>query len=109
MGISALGSIHARSMRLRSLFRGTALDRELDEELQFPPSTASDRDVTVARGLSPDAARRDALLAIGGVEQRKEECRDTRRVRLVERPAPGSRDTPRGRCAALRHSRPPRS
>ena len=70
------------AMRLRALFRGSALDRELDEELQFhlEQLVESNR----ARGLSPDEARRAALLAIGGVEQRKEECRDTRRVRLVQ-------------------------
>jgi putative ABC transport system permease protein len=69
------------SMRVRSLVRGGALDRELDEELQFH----LDQLVAahIARGLSPEAARREALLAIGGIEQRKEECRDTRRVRWV--------------------------
>jgi hypothetical protein len=34
----------------------------------------------VAAGLSPAEARRRAMLAMGGVEQRKEEMRDTRRV-----------------------------
>src|SRR5919107_2730384 len=70
------------SMRLRSLARGRALDRELDEELQFHLDRLID--ANTARGLSSEAARREALLAIGGVEQRKEECRDTRRVRLVQ-------------------------
>src|SRR5688500_1842679 len=69
-------------MRIRSLVRGRALDRELDEELQFHVDQLVQSNL--ARGLSPDAARREALLAIGGIEQRKEECRDTRRVRLVE-------------------------
>jgi hypothetical protein len=32
----------------------------------------------------PNLARRDALLAIGGLELRKEECRDTRGVRFAE-------------------------
>src|SRR3990170_6975341 len=70
------------SMRLRSLVRGTALDRELDEELQFHIDQRIE--ANLACGLPPDAARREALLAIGGIEQRKEECRDTRRVRLIE-------------------------
>ena len=69
-------------MRLRSLFRGATLDRELDEELQFHVDRLIE--ANLARGLSPDAARREALLAVGGIEQRKEECRDTRRVRLIE-------------------------
>ena len=66
---------------LISVTDGTALDRELDEELQFHVDHLIE--TYVARGLSPDAARREALLVIGGVEQRKEECRDTRGVRLV--------------------------
>jgi hypothetical protein len=73
--------VYRASMRLRSLFRGRTLDRELDEELQFHVDRLVE--ANRARGLSPDAARREALLAIGGIEQRKEECRDTRRVRLI--------------------------
>lgn len=69
------------SMRVRSLSRGGVLDRELHEELQFHLDRLVE--AHVARGLSPDAARREALLAIGGIEQRKEECRDTRRVRWL--------------------------
>jgi tetratricopeptide (TPR) repeat protein len=34
----------------------------------------------IARGLSPKEARRAALCAIGGLEQRKEEMRDMRRL-----------------------------
>jgi putative ABC transport system permease protein len=67
-------------MRVRSLLRGGALDRELDEELQFHVDRLVE--ANRARGLSPDAARRQALIALGGIEQRKEECRDTGRVRL---------------------------
>jgi putative ABC transport system permease protein len=68
--------------RLRALFRGRALDSELDEELGFHlEHLIADG---VARGLTPDAARREALVAMGGIEQRKEACRDTRGVRLLE-------------------------
>ena len=70
------------SARLRALFRRSTLDRELDEELQFHLDHLIAEHT--ARGMPPDAARRQALLAIGGVTQRKEECRDTRGVRLVE-------------------------
>ena len=68
--------------RLRALFHGGALDRELDEELRFHLEHLIAENV--ARGLTPEAARREALVAMGGIEQRKEECRDTRRVRLIE-------------------------
>ena len=65
-------------LRLRSLFSGTAVDRELDDELRY--HLEQQADVNIARGMTPEAARTAALRAIGGVEQRKEECRDTRRV-----------------------------
>ena len=70
------------SMRLRALFRGAALDCELDEEFRFHLEHLIEENL--ARGLSPEAARREAMLAIGGMEQRKEECRDARRVRMIE-------------------------
>ena len=70
------------TLRLRSLWRGADLDRELDDELR----DHLDRqiDANIARGLTPDAARTAALRAMGGVEQRKEQMRDTRRVSLIE-------------------------
>jgi predicted permease len=69
-------------LRLRSLLRGATIDRELDEELQYH----LDRQIEehIARGLTPARARREALIAIGGVEQRKEECRDMRKTRVLE-------------------------
>ncbi len=67
--------------RLRALFSSETLDRELDEELRFHLDHLIA--ANVARGLSPEAARREALVAMGGLERRKEECRDTRGVRLI--------------------------
>jgi predicted permease len=65
-------------LRLRSLVSGAAVDRELDDELQFHIDRQTESNIS--RGMNRDEARRAALLAFGGVEQRKEECRDTRRV-----------------------------
>ena len=73
---------HVIRMRVRALLGGDRIDRELDEELQ--DHLVRTIDANLARGLPPDAARREALLALGGIEQRKEECRDTRRVRLLQ-------------------------
>src|SRR5262249_43596236 len=69
-------------LRLLSILRGRAADRDLDEELQFhvEQSTAAN----VARGMTPEAARRAALLAMDGVERQKEACRDARRVRWLD-------------------------
>src|SRR5687768_15302253 len=73
---------HIVRLRLRSLWRGADLDRELDEELR----DHIERQIAanVERGMSPDAARTSALRAIGGVEQRKEECRDARGISPIE-------------------------
>ena len=68
-------------MRIRAVFHSRALDRELDEELRYHLERITD--ANIARGMTPDDARRAAWLALGGIEQRKEECRDTRRVGLL--------------------------
>jgi predicted permease len=70
------------ALRFRSLFTGATVDRELDEELGYH----LDRQIeaNLAGGMTPDAARTAALRAIGGVEQRKEECRDTRGISPIE-------------------------
>ena len=69
-------------LRLRSLFRRNAVERELDEELQFHLEQKTHR--YVAAGLRAEEARRKALLDIDGLELRKEECRDARRVSGLE-------------------------
>jgi predicted permease len=69
-------------LRLRSLFRHDRVEAELDEELRFHVERLTEEHI--ARGLSRDDARLAALRAMHGVEQRKEECRDTRRVRVIE-------------------------
>ena len=69
-------------LRLRSLFRRSQVEQELDEELRYHLERQIEEHV--ARGMTPEEARYAALRAMGGVERRKEECRDTRRVRLIE-------------------------
>src|SRR5215475_8421474 len=69
-------------LRLRSLFRRRQVEQELDEELHYH----IDRQIeeNIAKGMTDEEARYAALRALGGVERRKEECRDMRRVRLIE-------------------------
>jgi putative ABC transport system permease protein len=74
--------LHVITMGARSLFRRRELDRELDEELHWHLDHLIE--ANVARGMSPAAARRAALLAMGGLQQRKEDCRDQRRVRILD-------------------------
>jgi hypothetical protein len=61
---------------LRSLFSSTRMEKDLDAELRFHIQTYTD--LYLARGLSLEEARAAALRDLGGLEQRKEECRDTR-------------------------------
>lgn len=73
---------HIVRLRLRSLFAGEAVDRELDEELRdhVERQTAAH----LAGGMTPEQARAAALRAMAGIEQRKEEVRDTRGVAVIE-------------------------
>lgn len=65
-------------LRLRSILRRRRVERELDEELQFHLEHKIEEGI--AEGLSPAEARDQAMRAMGGLEQRKEEMRDMRRV-----------------------------
>ena len=65
-------------LRLRSILRGRRVEQELDEELQFHLEHKIEEGI--AHGLSPREARYAAMRAMGGLEQRKEEMRDTRRI-----------------------------
>jgi len=69
-------------LRLRSLFRRDHVEHELSEELQFHLDQKTR--VYLAAGLSSEEARRKARREFGGLEQAKENCRDTRRVGFIE-------------------------
>jgi macrolide transport system ATP-binding/permease protein len=69
-------------LRLRSIFRRTHVEQELDEELAFHFERQIAEDI--AHGLTPEQAQQAARLAFNSLEQRKEECRDMRKVRLFE-------------------------
>jgi len=65
-------------LRLRSILRRRRVEKELDEELQFHIERKIEEGI--ANGLSPREARYRALRAMDGLEQRKEEMRDMRRI-----------------------------
>ena len=69
-------------LRLRSLFRRAHADQELDDELRDHLERASEQ--YVAKGMAPGEAQRRARLDLGGIEQTKEQCRDTRRVNRIQ-------------------------
>ena len=69
-------------LRLRSLFRRKEVEQELSDELQYHLEQKTRE--YIAAGLTSDEARRKVQREFGGLEQSKENCRDTRRVNLVE-------------------------
>ncbi len=68
--------------RLLAPVRKRRLDRDLESEIAAHLELA-ERDAR-HRGLSPEDARREALLSFGGVELVKEEHRDRRSFRWME-------------------------
>lgn len=68
--------------RLRALVRRSAMDQELDEELRAHLEHETERHVRAGRSRV-EAVRR-ARLALGGVEQVKEQCRDVRGTRWID-------------------------
>ncbi|HXN48299.1 MAG TPA: ABC transporter permease [Bryobacteraceae bacterium] len=69
-------------LRLRSLFRRNRVEQDLEDEMQFHLEHRIEEEL--ANGASPEDARFAALRAMDGLEFRKEQCRDARRVNLVE-------------------------
>lgn len=69
-------------LRLRSLFRSGAVDRDLDREVRSHITQQIDEHV--AAGMTPAEARRAAMLDFGPVSGITEACRDTRRVTHVQ-------------------------
>ncbi len=58
------------------------VEKELDSEIGFHLESVIQRKIDA--GVSPDVARREALVEFGGSEQVKEECRQVHRVLTVE-------------------------
>ena len=68
--------------RLRSLFRRTTVEAEMDDELRFHFDHEVEK--SIRAGSSREEALRRARLAFGGLDQVKEECREARGVRVME-------------------------
>jgi hypothetical protein len=74
--------IYALPLRLRSLFRRREVEQELDDELAYHLEQRARE--FVGKGLSAEDARLAALREMHGIEARKEECRDMRKVNFFE-------------------------
>lgn len=67
---------------LRRVFRARDMELDLDDELR--DHIESQIVENLSAGMTPDAARRAAVVAFGGVERVKEDSRDVRRVSFAD-------------------------
>jgi putative ABC transport system permease protein len=68
--------------RLRAIFRRSAVEQELDDELRFHVEHEAEK--YTRAGVSRTEALRRARIALGGVDRTKEESRDARGTMLLE-------------------------
>ena len=73
---------HILNSRLRSVFFRDRRESDLREELQFHVEHEAER--LRAAGMSPEAARLQALRTFGAVEPIKEACRDARGTTVLD-------------------------
>ena len=66
----------------RALFRKNQTETDMDEELQFHLNMEIQKNIQ--SGMDESEARLSAIRAFGGVEQTKEECRDSWGSRMLE-------------------------
>ena len=76
-------SIRRTLRRIRALTHRNTLEQELDEEVRLHVALEA-AELARLHNLSPDDARRRALVAFGGVERYKEAHRDARGVRWLD-------------------------
>src|SRR5215203_837087 len=73
---------YAVPLWLRGLFRRREVERELDDE--FRDHIEQQTAAFLADGMTPDDARRAAMVRFGGVERLKDESRDARRLSVID-------------------------
>ena len=69
-------------IRLRALFRGPTVEREMNDELRFHLERQTEK--YMAAGMMREEAARRARIELGGLEQTREVCREARGTRLLE-------------------------
>jgi macrolide transport system ATP-binding/permease protein len=74
--------LYSLPLRLRSFFHPHQVDQEMKEELR----EHLERQIreNIAKGMSPEEARRTAVLTMGGMDQIEEQCRDARGGRVLD-------------------------
>ncbi len=93
-----MGALADVLRRLRSLGRRTELEDGLDDEIRFHVEQQTEKNRRA--GMTPDEARRQALIRFGGVEQVRERTRDEFRAAPIENLA---RDVRYGLRSLRRH------
>ncbi len=73
---SWLDAVRRAGARMSAFFHKRPLDRELEEEVASHIAMATEENVR--RGMTPEEARRQAMVRFGGVEQAKERQRESR-------------------------------
>jgi predicted permease len=68
--------------KLRAMLRKSEMERELDDELRYHIEQQTEQNIRL--GMNPEEARQAAMKTFGGVEQAKEQSRDSRGVRWIE-------------------------
>lgn len=77
-----ISSIRQSLSRLRAFFHKAPLDRELGVEMDSHLELVIEENLQ--RGMSPQEARRQALIRFGGVQQAKERHRETRGIPALD-------------------------
>jgi putative ABC transport system permease protein len=77
-----MGMIKGITARLRAVFFNRAAERALDEEIRFHLEQETEKNVRL--GMSPEDARREALVQFGGLTQTREAHQDVYAARPVE-------------------------
>ncbi|MGH9161350.1 MAG: ADOP family duplicated permease [Vicinamibacteraceae bacterium] len=77
-----LRRLRALMLRARNLFAGRRLDADLAAELESHLQLHVDDNIRA--GMTPEEARRRAILTLGGVEQTKERHRDRRGFTVID-------------------------
>src|SRR3954454_4657081 len=77
-----MGILREEMKRLSGTLRQRTEERELDEEIGFHIDMQTEKNLRL--GMSPEEARRAALVRFGGTERIKEEARDEYRSRPLE-------------------------
>src|SRR2546423_7548706 len=75
-------AIRRLARRLGMLWHGQRIERTLAAEIRHHVDCETED--LIRRGVPPDMARRQALVAFGGIEQIKEDVRDVRGTRAIE-------------------------